>query len=287
MKPTKIFSFLVILILATFFLAGNIEAAVPNPITDLNCVFSGISGAVWLTWSRPSGSPTSYDVRDALSAINSSDFNNASQFEQSWSGLANQGLVNYLTQEKTWFFAVKAINASGTSAISNITYCYVSKTTDNSDKTPPASSIIDPQNGSNILADRDYIVKGTSSDTGGSSVKQVEISLDGGNAWQKVTPKESIGTGFGWEYVWPKPSVGSYLIKTRATDWWDNKETPGAGINVKVITELPTVKPPTVEKPIQEMSMEELKAKIVEIQEKIIQLLQQLINLIQLKIKTL
>jgi len=282
MKLALKFLFLIILTTGISF-AWHAKAAAPNAITNLNCVYSGIANSFTLTWSVPSGNPVSYDVRYAQSDISASDFNNAWQFWQNWSGSATEGQVNSLTQEKTWYFAMKAINNDGTSVISNVVYCYLPKAADNSDKTPPTSSITDPQYGGSILTGKDYIIKGTCSDSGGSSVQEVKISLDNGNTWQKVTPEESIGTGFNWEYVWLKPAVGSYIIKTRATDWWNNIETPKDGITAQVVSELP----PTTEKPITEIAVEELKAKITEIQEKIIELLTQLIQLFRSQITQL
>jgi len=280
MKLTKIFP-LIIVILAGLSMAHQIKAAPPSPITDLKCVFSQMPGAVWLAWSVPAGNPTGYDVRYSLGTIDAANFNSSWQFSQSWSGSTTQGLVDSLAEEKLWFFAMKAINGDGASVMSNIAYCYVPKKVAFLDKTPPTSLITDPETGTNILAGKDYIIKGISSDTGGSSVQGVEISLDGGNTWEGVKSKESIETGFSWEYLWSKPITGSHLIKTRATDWWNNVETPREGTEVIVVTELP----PEEKKPIEEMNIEELKAKIVEIQQKIIELLTQLINLLQSQIK--
>ena len=264
----------------------NSAKAQPSVITNLDCVFSEMKGSVWLTWTPPSGTQR-YDVRYALSPITASDYNLTYQFLQSWSGTANQGLVTDLTEDKTWFFAMKAIDAGGnTSAISNVAYCFVPKIKVQKDDIAPVSLIEEPKDGATILTGKDYIIKGKSSDTGGSSVQKVEISFNDGKTWFLTKPKESIGVGFNWEYLWEKPTAGTYTIKTRATDWWENQEIPGEGIKVKVVTELPVEKPPA-EKPISQMSVIELKAKISEIQQKIIELLSQLIQLLQQQIAQL
>jgi len=162
---------------------------------------------------------------------------------------------------------------------------------------PPTSSITDPLDGATIDAGVAYTIYGTSSDEGGSSVQKVEISFDGGNTWYEVTPLETSDSGFTWKYVWQSPAEGTYNLKTRATDWIGNVETPSSGITVIVATptaeeeevvEEETVEEeevveetPTEEKPITEMTVEELEAKILEIQQKILELLQQLIEMIK------
>jgi hypothetical protein len=261
-----------------YFLPVNAQ---PSAITDLDCVFSEMKGSVWLTWTPPAGA-VRYDVRYALSPITASDYNFAYQFSQNWSGTQNQGLVTDLTEEKTWFFAMKAIDSEGRySDISNVAYCYVPKWEEKKDKIAPVSQIDDPKDGATILAGKDYIIKGKATDTGGSSVQKVEISFDGKN-WFLTKPKESIDSGFTFEYLWEKPKEGNYQIKTRATDWWENQEIPGEGINVKVVLELPMEKP--VEKPISQMTAQELKTKIIETQLKLIELMKQLIQLLQQEI---
>jgi len=284
MSKIKIIVFSITLIVLVG--AVNLVNAQPSAISDLGCVFSEMKGSVWLTWTPPSAA-VGYDVRYAQSAISASDYSLAYQFPQNWSGTQNQGLVTDLTENTEWFFAMKAIDAGNNySEISNIAYCFVPKITVQKDDVAPVSLIEEPKDGATILAGKAYIIKGQSSDTGGSSVQKVEISFDGGKNWFLTKPKESVGTGFNWEYLWEKPTAGTHTIKTRATDWWENQEIPGEGIKIKVVTELPVEKPP-VEKPISEMTIEELKIKIAEIQQKIIQLLTQLIQLIQQEISKL
>lgn len=269
-------------ILFLFFTASSVNAQ-PSAITDLRCVFSEMPGAVWLTWTPPAGA-VSYEVRYALSPINTRNYHLAYRFPQNWPGTANQGLVDYLTENKDWFFAMKAIDARGNfSDISNTVWCFVPKKVIEKDETPPTSSISDPKDGAIILAGRDYIIKGISSDTGGSSVQKVEISFDDGKTWFLTKPKESIDRGFSWEYLWEKPVVGNYILKTKATDWWENKETPSFGIRI-IVKELGIEKPKIEEKPIGEIAIKELETKILELQQKIIQVLKQLIQLLEQKI---
>jgi hypothetical protein len=273
MKFIKILCFSLVFI--SLFFAVQTKAVAPNPITNLECVFSGMPEAVWLTWTPPAGA-ASYNVRYALSGISESDYNFTYQFSQNWQGSANSGLVDYLTSNRTWFFAMKSINVGGeTSGISNVVWCFVPTTTTPT-MTPPTSQITDPAEGATIAVGKDYVIKGQSADTGGSSVQEVEISLDGGKTWSLATQKERIGAGFTFEYLLINPVAGNYNIKTRATDWVGNIETPGAGIDVTVATQAPVVQPPG-----EQMTVEDLRAKITEIQQQIIQLLQELILLLQ------
>ena len=267
----------------------------PYPISNLACVPSGSAGAVYLTWTVPQLNPTGYLVKYSTAGIaTDAEFNAATTYTQSWTagtaGSGKQELVSGLNPNLRYYFNIKATAAGNAlSLISNLATCFSPAGGGIAAETKaPTSSILDPVDGATILAGKSYTVKGTSSDTGGSSVQKVELSLDGGTTWVIVTAKAMNNlSGFDWEYVWPSPSVGAFNLKTKATDWVLNKETPGAGITVKVATELPTEKPPVIEKPIPEMTIEELKAKITEIQQKIIELLQQLIQLIQSQITEL
>jgi len=273
--------FLTLIILIGNFLTANFAKAKPAAISDLQCVFAQTPGAVWLTWTAPADA-VSYDVRYFPGAIGASDYNLAWQFSQNWSGTTQQGLVINLTGNKTWFFAMKSIDVGAKySDISNVVYCFVPTVVVQTDKIAPTSLITDPKDGATILANNDYIIKGDSSDTGGSSVKQVEISFDQGNNWFKTEAMEgNKNNGFTWKFIWSKPAVGDYQLITRATDWVGNIETPGTGIKVRVASQ----ETPVTEKPISQMSVIELKAKIAEIQQQIIQLLTQLIQLLQSQI---
>ena len=282
MPKTKIIVFSITLI--TLVSTANLVNAQPAAISDLQCFFAQTPGAVWLTWTAPAGA-VSYDVRYFPGAIDATHYNLAWQFSQNWSGTAQQGLVISLTGNTTWFFAMKAIDASNNySDISNVVSCFVPSVVVPTDKIAPTSLITDPKDGATILAGKDYIIKGDSSDTGGSSVKEVEISFDQGKNWLKAEAMEgNKNNGFTWKFIWSKPAVGDYQLITRTTDWVGNIETPGTGIKVRIVNQ----ETPVIEKPISQMSVEELKAKIAETQQKIIELLSQLIQLIQQEITKL
>jgi len=276
MPKTKIIVFSITLIALVS--TANLVNAQPAAISDLQCFFAQTPGAVWLTWTAPAGA-VSYDVRYFPGAIDATHYNLAWQFSQNWSGTAQQGLVISLTGNTTWFFAMKAIDASNNySDISNVVSCFVPSVVVPTDKIAPTSLITDPKDGATILAGKDYIIKGDSSDTGGSSVKEVEISFDQGKNWFKTEAMtENKNNGFSWKFTWSKPVVGDYQLITRATDWIGNIETPGSGIKVKIASQ----ETPVTEKPISEMRVIELKAKIQEIQLKLIELMTQLIQILQ------
>jgi len=279
--------FKILIVFSLFFLYLPFFAkAQPTAISDSQCFFAQMPGSVWLTWTAPAGA-NSYDVRYFPSAFLPANYDIVWQYSQTWSGTAQQGLVTNLTGNKTWFFAMKAIDGSNNySDISNIVSCFVPTVTVQTDKTAPTSLITDPKDGATILVNETYIIKGDSSDTGGSSVRQVEISFDEGANWLKAEAVEgNKNNGFSWKFIWSKPAAGDYQLITRATDWVGNVETPSSGIKV-IVKELEAEKPPT-EKPISQMTAEELKTKIAKIQQQIIQLLTQLIQLIQSQISQL
>ena len=221
------------------------------------------------------------------------------------SGAINGRIVQAKIPVNGLQFASTNDGPSDVQIVNPYTQTIISGTTGSAvDNTAPTSSITDPLDGATINAGVDYTIQGTCSDEGGSSVMQVEISFDGGQTWHLTTPLQSTGSGFAWSYLWEGPEEGTYNIKTRATDWMGNTETPGDGITVTVSSaeeeeeveeeqpaeeeaaeeETSEEETPTEEKPITEMTAEELEAKILEIQQQIIQLLQQLIEMVQQQI---
>jgi len=117
----------------------------------------------------------------------------------------------------------------------------------------------------------------------------VEVSLDDGKTWSIAKSISSPGT-FRWEYVWQNPTEGEYTIRVRATDSTGNIESPAAGVKVTVPAamvppeEVPEVVP---EKPITEMTVQELQTKIADLQQILINLLQQLVQLLQQQVQEL
>lgn len=170
---------------------------------------------------------------------------------------------------------------------------------------PPESVIISPKDKDQITA-ANYLIQGLSRDRGGSTPQWLKISINpstgsGQVNWQDVTPTSSNYAT--WQYNWQNIAEGTYILKTQSADWMGNIETPGEGIIVSVISSAPSVQveekikegeetgkaPPspgaTEGKAISEMTIEELKAKITEIQQKIIELLTQLIQLYQAQLE--
>ncbi len=155
-----------------------------------------------------------------------------------------------------------------------------------SDTLPPTSKITSPIDGLTISVGEKYVIQGTAQDQGGSTVQKVEVSLDGGQNWSMTEIKSALANVFSWEYVWQNPTKGEYVIKVRATDALGNIESALTGAKVTVSVPVP----PTLllpEKPITEMTAQELEAKIVEVQQKIVDILTQLIQLFQQQIQAL
>jgi len=274
----------------------------PAAITTLACVASGQAGSVIISWTVPAGTSNNYQARYSLAAIDDdATYNGATNYAAAatWANgtvsQANWNLVLGLSPNAIYWFGMKAQGADATiSAIpTNLPVSCTAPAaggTTYSDLIAPTSLITNPAHGSTILANQPYTIKGTAMDTGGSSVQKVEVSLDGGTNWNLATIKDNANNNALWEYIWQNPIVGSYTIKTRAADWMGNVETPGTGITVTVATTLPTPTPPTtptIEKPISQMTVTEIQAKIAEIQQTLISLLQQLIQVIQQQIQAL
>jgi len=172
------------------------------------------------------------------------------------------------------------------------------------DELAPKSVITDPKDNSTITAES-YKILGQARDQGGSTPQWVKISINpstssGQVAWHSVTSTSS--NYLTWEYNWQNIAEGTYTLKTQSADWSGNAETVGEGITVTVAfpapppaeeeeeVEEPVVEEPAVEEPVEEeksiseMTIEELKAKIAEIQQQIITLLTQLIQTLQQQI---
>lgn len=213
----------------------SIQAAVPNAITDLQCSYSGTPGNIQLSWTVPSGNLTGYELRYDLLDITETNFNDASPFNYGWTGAENSLLVSGFAQNKYWYFALRATNADGASALSNVVHCQANTMAGVNAVTYPSSTISNLSSGSEIKTGGDFLVEGTSSDQGGSSVKKVEISFDNGSTWATVSPTRQVGTGFEWQYRWVSPEAGDYSIKTRAIDWLDAQENQTSSLAVKVV----------------------------------------------------
>lgn len=268
----------------------------PAAISNLACFPSGQAGAVWLTWTVPAGTSNGYEVK--YQQGNSITYNSATTFSQTWAsgtvGTTKQELVTGLNPNTQYTFAMKAKGGDSTiSDQSNAVTCYApSSSSILRDTTAPTSYITDPGHQSTILAGAPYTIKGTASDTGGSSLQKVEVSLDGGTTWFNATiSSEDTGTNRIWQYVWQNPIVGTYTIKSRAYDWVGNIETPSSGITVTVATTLPkqpiaTSTPTTTESQPQPplTTAEAIRAQIVTLQMKLIELLQQLLALLRARL---
>jgi len=98
------------------------------------------------------------------------------------------------------------------------------------DATPPASTILTPENGTGIMNTL-FTISGTASDIG-SSVSKVEISING-SAWTQAS-----GT-INCTYAWTNITPGTYTIQSRATDAAGNVETPKPAITVHVYAATP------------------------------------------------
>ncbi|KAF0220763.1 MAG: hypothetical protein FD174_1087 [Geobacteraceae bacterium] len=147
------------------------------------------------------------------------------------------------------------ITAAGTTSWShtwplpaNGTHTIMSRATDNADdlqatptvitvivdNAPPTSAISAPGSGAQINGAA-YAITGTASDTGGSGLQKVDVSVDGGTTWQTA-----VGTT-SWSFVWSLPNAFEpHTITTRATDKAGNVESAPPDVTVTVDNIPPT-----------------------------------------------
>jgi len=261
-----------------------------SPILDLRCWQDVNAGAVWLAWTVPSQIATSdaYEIRYIQG--NTMNWELAIVFPQSWSsgtpGTPKQELVTGLNPGTQFTFAIKWKDEGGNwSDVSNPATC-IAPMPQNIDNIPPKSLIEKPKSGDQFFEGENIKIEGWAKDEGGSSIQKVEISFDGKN-WQEAKSVKVEDGKLYFEYLWQKPKVGDYQIQSRATDWMGNVETPKEGIKISVVLKPSETFEKPAEKPISQMTPEELKTKIIEIQLKLIQLIQQLIQLLQEKLAKL
>jgi len=83
---------------------------------------------------------------------------------------------------------------------------------------PVHSIFVSPEPGEQLRAGESFTLKGVAND-GGSGVRRVELSTDGGQTWSDAT----LGTDLGkyswrtWQAEWTPPAKGSYRLMVRAT----------------------------------------------------------------------
>ncbi|MCH8986633.1 hypothetical protein IIA94_00475 [Patescibacteria group bacterium] len=155
------------------------------------------------------------------------------------------------------------------------------------DISAPISKITSPANSVTIVGGTSYTIYGTGTDTGGSTVTKVEISLDGGQTWFPA-PSNASGGNFNWEYIWQNPTEGAYTIKIRATDSSGNMESASASVSITVTApagapagvQIPTeaTEQPTVD---TTTTIQTLQNQVAALQQTLLGLLQQLVQLLQ------
>jgi hypothetical protein len=273
----------------------------PAAINNLVCASSGQAGTIYLSWTVPAGT-TGYSAKYFPNIITTDgQFNAATDIAVAagWGGgtvgqSVGSLLVPGLSPLATYFFSVKAKGADATlstiSAPLGVT-CVAggaaSSNTSASQVSQPTSSITSPAAGASFKAETTITVTGTSSDSGVSSVKKVEVSTDGGTAWADATPLTSNSNyGFDWKYEWTGGGEGPHLLKSRATSWTGVVETPGAGISLTILSKSGIIYTgtSTAEQVVSQItsasSVAEIRAAIITLQTQLLNLLQQLLALL-------
>ena len=99
--------------------------------------------------------------------------------------------------------------------------------TASTDTTAPTSTITSPSPSANVADGTKITITGTAADTGGV-VAGVEVSTDGGTSWRPATGTTN------WTYAWVAHGNPTTNIKTRAVDDSANRQTPSAGVTIRV-----------------------------------------------------
>ena len=298
-KKLFYFSFILVLFGSTFLFSGVKAVVAISAISDLTCTRDISAGSIWLQWTPPTGvsaSETESAYRVKYNQGNTVDLAFALTYSQNWAagipGIAKHELATGFNVGTQFTFVMAAQDGSDDwSDFSNPTSC-VAPGGNNVDTIPPTTTInYPPYNGSIALSQGALTIRGISKDSGGSSVKQVEVSLDNGQTWNLADPVSEENGNMIWQYVWSTPSVGSYIIKARATDWMNNLEIPGLGIPINIVSTIITPTPTATPTPTPTPSpspiggtvltgADAIKAQIATLQMQLIQLLQQLIQLL-------
>jgi len=148
------------------------------------------------------------------------------------------------------------------------------------DKTRPTSLITDPASALTLTEGEEYVIKGISTDAGGSSVNKVEVSVDDGKTWSAADNTGYYGSSFEWKYVWKDTTAGDYTIRARGTDSVGNRETLSAGVKATVTAAAVSPTPSPTPTPAGETTVEALQSQIATLQQQVITLMQQLIALL-------
>ncbi len=218
----------------------------PVNIDNLRCLGSSAPGNVYLGWTVPLGATGGYVAHYSTGDMTTDGlFNGATNFAgaAAWgNGIVGSSigaqLITGLSAGGTYFFNVKAKGVgTSLSALSNVGVICAAGSSAASSTVPstPVSIISSPVDESSLPAEETVIIEGSSSDNATSSIRQIEVSTDGGATWALAVPTVSNSdNGFDWTYSWTAPAEGPHLLQTRATDWAGVVETPSAGITVTV-----------------------------------------------------
>ncbi|MCL5261892.1 MAG: Ig-like domain-containing protein, partial [Patescibacteria group bacterium] len=162
-----------------------------------------------------------------------------------------------------------------------------SSTTNAPTVSSPKSSITSLLSGDSLSL-APVVIKGSSSESGASSIQKVEISADDGLHWSEVVPTiANDHYGFDWQYQWTPLSTGSYRLSTRATNWNGAVEFVNSGPTINIVSadrpefqnqqqQSQATPAPSISSLVSSQSS--LQAQIATIEQQLIVLIQQLIQ---------
>jgi len=187
------------------------------------------------------------------------------------------GNTSAVIDVQTRTLAGGAIDAASATAISIVAADPVGTPGGSIDKIKPTSLITDPASALTLTEGEEYVIKGISTDAGGSYVNKVEVSVDDGETWSAADNTGYYGSSFEWKYVWKNTTAGDYTIRARGTDAVGNTETPSAGVKATVTAAAASPTPPP---PETSGEIAALEAEILTLKETFIGLLKKFIELL-------
>jgi hypothetical protein len=96
---------------------------------------------------------------------------------------------------------------------------------------PVHSIFVSPASGERLRSGQSYTLRGVAND-GGSGIKRVEVSTDGGETWIEVRLGRDLGrfSWRTWSWDWTPPVAGNYRLSVRAISN-DGRQQPASQWN--------------------------------------------------------
>jgi hypothetical protein len=202
---------------------GGGGGTTPTQVTNLTATPIS-SSQINLGWTAnpTSEGVTSYNVyRSTVSGFTPSTQNLIAQ--PTTNSYSNTGLA----ASTTYYYKVAAVNSAGIGP-SSTQISATTSATGGGDSTPPSITITSPQAGSSVPRGNITFLGTSSDNTGGSGVRDVYTSLDGGT----YTIATSTNSWANWSKTYRIQGLTSHTLSARATDNAGNTRSTSITFNV-------------------------------------------------------